>query len=118
MYRRTVIAGIQPLLAQHFNLTVELPLKSIVRGYRYAVVPNTWTNRKEGYRSSRSRKWDRDIFSSSSIVFLRRALDARISAAPRNSERLNSKCGIGDTERKKVIIGRDQGKVSSRVCRM
>src|SRR5262249_44326161 len=45
MYRRTVIAGIQPLLAQHFNLTVELPLKAIVRGYRYAVVPNTWANR-------------------------------------------------------------------------
>jgi dolichol-phosphate mannosyltransferase len=44
MYRRTVIAGVQPLLAQHFNLTVELPLKSIVRGYRYAIVPNTWIN--------------------------------------------------------------------------
>lgn len=48
MYRRSVIAGIQPLLARHFNLTVELPLKSIVRGYRYAVVPNTWINRKQG----------------------------------------------------------------------
>lgn len=48
MYRRTVIAGIQPLLARHFNLTVELPLKSIVRGYRYAIVPNTWMNRKQG----------------------------------------------------------------------
>jgi dolichol-phosphate mannosyltransferase len=48
MYRRTVIAGIQPLLAQHFNLTVELPLKSIVRGYRYTTVPNTWVNRKTG----------------------------------------------------------------------
>jgi hypothetical protein len=39
MYRRSVIAGIPPLFAQHFNLTVELPLKSIGRGYRYAVVP-------------------------------------------------------------------------------
>jgi dolichol-phosphate mannosyltransferase len=48
MYRRSVIAGIQPLLAYHFNLTVELPLKAIVRGYRYAVLPNSWTNRKEG----------------------------------------------------------------------
>jgi dolichol-phosphate mannosyltransferase len=48
LYRRSVIAGIQPLLAYHFNLTVELPLKAIVRGYRYAVVPNLWTNRKEG----------------------------------------------------------------------
>lgn len=48
MYRRKVVAGIQPLLSQHFNLTVEMPLKALVRGYTYAVVPNTWVNRKEG----------------------------------------------------------------------
>jgi dolichol-phosphate mannosyltransferase len=48
LYRRSVIAGVEPLLACHFNLTVELPLKAIVRGYRYAVVPNTWLNRTEG----------------------------------------------------------------------
>ena len=48
LYRRSVIAGVQPLLAYHFNLTVELPLKAIVRGYRYAVVPNDWFNRTEG----------------------------------------------------------------------
>jgi dolichol-phosphate mannosyltransferase len=48
MYRRTVIAGVQPLLAYHFNLTVELPLKAIVRGYRFAVVPTWWLNRTEG----------------------------------------------------------------------
>ena len=48
MYRRTVIAGVQPLLAYHFNLTVELPLKAIVRGYRFAVVPTSWLNRTEG----------------------------------------------------------------------
>lgn len=48
LYRRSVIAGLQPLLAYHFNLTVELPLKAIVRGYRYAVEPNGWINRKEG----------------------------------------------------------------------
>lgn len=47
-YRRHVIAGLNPLLAHHFNLTVELPLKAIIRGYRYAVVPNAWYNRKEG----------------------------------------------------------------------
>lgn len=48
LYRRSVIAGVQPLLAYHFNLTVELPLKAIVRGYRYAVVPNSWLNRTHG----------------------------------------------------------------------
>jgi dolichol-phosphate mannosyltransferase len=48
LYRRSVIAGLQPLLAFHFNLTVELPLKAIVRGYRYAVLPNSWFNRTHG----------------------------------------------------------------------
>src|SRR5690606_9456811 len=48
MYRREVIEGLKPFLSPHFNLTVELPLKAIVRGYRYAVVPNSWTNRKTG----------------------------------------------------------------------
>lgn len=47
-YRRTVIDGIRPLLAPHFNLTVELPLKSIVRGYSWKVIPISWTNRKFG----------------------------------------------------------------------
>ncbi len=48
LYRRHVIEGLRPFLSHHFNLTVELPLKAIVRGYSYAVVPNSWTNRKEG----------------------------------------------------------------------
>ena len=30
-YRRTVIEGCRPYLAPHFNLTVEIPLKAIVR---------------------------------------------------------------------------------------
>lgn len=47
-YRREVINGIQPLFSSHFNLTVEMPLKAIVRGYRYATIPISWTNRKAG----------------------------------------------------------------------
>jgi dolichol-phosphate mannosyltransferase len=47
-YRREVIDTIQPILSNHFNLTVELPLKAIVRGHDYAVVPISWTNRKAG----------------------------------------------------------------------
>jgi dolichol-phosphate mannosyltransferase len=48
LYRRHVIDGLQPFLSHHFNLTVELPLKAIVRGYTYSVVPNDWINRKTG----------------------------------------------------------------------
>ncbi|MBE34289.1 MAG: cell wall biosynthesis glycosyltransferase [Opitutaceae bacterium] len=47
-YRRTVIEGCSPLLAPHFNLTVEIPLKAIVRGYRWRVMPISWHNRKFG----------------------------------------------------------------------
>ena len=47
-YRRYVVDQIQPLLSNHFNLTVEMPLKAIVRGYTYAIVPITWTNRRHG----------------------------------------------------------------------
>jgi dolichol-phosphate mannosyltransferase len=52
-YRADVIRGCQPLLSPHFNLTVELPLKAIVRGYSYRVVPITWRNRKAGTSSLR-----------------------------------------------------------------
>lgn len=47
-YRREVIDNIQPLLGAHFNLTVEMPLKAMVRGHSFAVIPISWTNRKEG----------------------------------------------------------------------
>ena len=51
LYKRDTIEGLKPFLSHHFNLTVELPLKTIVRGYSYTVVPNYWTNRKSGESS-------------------------------------------------------------------
>jgi dolichol-phosphate mannosyltransferase len=53
VYKRSAIAGIQPLLSHHFNLTVELPLKCIIRGYRYTVLPNSWKSRKQGVSNLR-----------------------------------------------------------------
>jgi dolichol-phosphate mannosyltransferase len=47
-YRREVIETISPLLSKHFNLTVEMPLKAIVRGHTYEVIPTDWTNRTSG----------------------------------------------------------------------
>ncbi|MFN2507173.1 MAG: glycosyltransferase family 2 protein [Chthoniobacterales bacterium] len=47
-YRRTTIDGCRPLISPHFNLTVELPLKAIVRGYRWTSMPNTYRNRVTG----------------------------------------------------------------------
>lgn len=47
-YRREVVQTIQPLLSNHFNLTVEMPLKAIVRGHSFAVIPISWRNRTAG----------------------------------------------------------------------
>ncbi|MBI5540681.1 MAG: glycosyltransferase family 2 protein [Bacteroidia bacterium] len=48
LYKRHTIDGLKPFLSPHFNLTIELPLKAIIRGYSYNVLPNSWTNRKYG----------------------------------------------------------------------
>jgi len=47
-YSRNVIEGCRPFMAAHFNLTVELPLKAIVRGYQWTVIPISWRNRRHG----------------------------------------------------------------------
>ena len=48
MYRREVIEGCKPLISPHFNLTVEIPLKAVIRGFSYKVLPISWKNRTKG----------------------------------------------------------------------
>jgi dolichol-phosphate mannosyltransferase len=55
-YRRTTLEGLRPFLSPHFNLTVELPLKTIVRGYSWTVIPITWRNRRVGIAKLRIRE--------------------------------------------------------------
>jgi dolichol-phosphate mannosyltransferase len=47
-YRREVVDHLEPLVSPHFNLTVEMPLKAVTRGFSYAIVPTSWTNRAAG----------------------------------------------------------------------
>ncbi len=47
-YRADVIEGCRPFISPHFNLTIEIPLKAIVRGYSYKVLPISWRNRDLG----------------------------------------------------------------------
>lgn len=55
-YRRTTLDGLRPFLSPHFNLTVELPLKTIVRGYSWTTIPITWRNRRTGLAKLRLRE--------------------------------------------------------------
>jgi dolichol-phosphate mannosyltransferase len=47
-YRCATLEGLRPFLSPQFNLTVELPLKTIVRSYSWVVIPITWRNRRTG----------------------------------------------------------------------
>lgn len=48
VYRRKVIEAVLPLEASYFNITVELPLKAIVKGFSFIQIPINWYGRKSG----------------------------------------------------------------------
>ena len=47
-FHRDVIARMQPLVGAQFNLTIEMSIKAVLGGARFAVVPNSWIERAEG----------------------------------------------------------------------
>jgi len=69
-YRRSVIEGCEPLIAPHFNLTVEIPLKAIVRGYSWTVTPITWRNRRYGAAKLKIREMGSRYFFICAYVWL------------------------------------------------
>lgn len=48
IYRREVIEGCRPFISPHFNLTVEIPLKAVIRGFSCTTIPISWRNRSKG----------------------------------------------------------------------
>jgi dolichol-phosphate mannosyltransferase len=73
-YRREVIETVQPLVSNHFNLTVEIPLKAVVRGHSYVVVPINWTNRAAGQSKLRLQEMGSRYLFIVFYVFLERHL--------------------------------------------
>jgi dolichol-phosphate mannosyltransferase len=69
-YRKTALEGCRPLLAPHFNLTVELPLKAVVRGYSWTVMPITWRNRRTGVSKLNMREMGSRYFFICAYVWL------------------------------------------------
>lgn len=74
MYRTEVVRSIMPLVSQYFNITVEIPLKALVRGYTYSVIPITWNGRKSGVSKYRIKELSRKYFFSILYVWLEKML--------------------------------------------
>ncbi len=59
VYRRHVIEAIAPLHACHFNITIEMSLSALIRGYSIATIPISWSGRTWGQSNLRLRQMGR-----------------------------------------------------------
>ena len=46
-YKKELLLNFNPIVSKHFNINAELALKAISRGYKYKVIPISWSNRKK-----------------------------------------------------------------------
>ncbi len=49
IYKKKTLLSLFPLVSEHFNIFLEIPLKIINRKHKYKIIPIKWTNRKKGY---------------------------------------------------------------------
>jgi len=73
-YRREVIESIKPFVSNYFNITVEIPLKAIIRNYNYAVIPINWYGRTSGVSKFKLKELQRKYLFSILYVWLEKIL--------------------------------------------
>ena len=73
-YKREVIKTIMPIRAQYFNITVEIPLKALVRKFKYCVVPIQWYGRKSGVSKLKIQELGRKYLFTVLSIWLERLL--------------------------------------------
>ena len=62
-YRREVISSCGPYLSSHFNITLELSLSALIRGYSIAKIPISWQGRTAGLSNLRLNEMGRRYLS-------------------------------------------------------
>lgn len=74
MYRRHVIESISPLHASHFNITIEMSLSALIRRYRIATIPISWSGRTWGQSKLRLRQMGRRYIATMLTIWFERLL--------------------------------------------
>ena len=73
-YKSKVLETCKPITSHHFNINAELSLKSINRGFKYKVIPISWTNRKKGISKFHIKEMKNRYFFTVLYVFLEKIL--------------------------------------------
>ena len=105
-YRKEVIDGCRPFIAAHFNLTIELPLKAIVRGYTWTTIPITWRNRRTGEAKLKIKEMGSRYLFICLYIWLESYLsrgDYRRSALPAGESLSSVNLPVADAERTKEL---------------
>jgi dolichol-phosphate mannosyltransferase len=75
-YRTSVIRDCGPYQASHFNITLELSLSTLIRRYRIAEIPISWSGRQWGASNLRLQEMGRRYLSTLLMMFFQRILVA------------------------------------------
>lgn len=75
-YRTSVIRDCGPYQASHFNITLELSLSALIRRYRIAEIPISWSGRQWGASNLRLQEMGRRYLSTLLMMFFQRILVA------------------------------------------
>ena len=74
VYRRHVIESISPLQAAHFNITIEMSLSCLIRRFRIAEIPISWSGRTWGQSNLRLREMGRRYLCTLLMIWFERML--------------------------------------------
>lgn len=74
VYRRHVIESISPLHAAHFNITIEMSLSCLIRRFRIAEIPISWSGRTWGQSNLRLREMGRRYLCTLLMIWFERML--------------------------------------------
>ena len=86
-YRTDVIRDCGPYRSCHFNITIDMSLSALIRGYRIAQIPVRWTGRTWGMSNLRMVEMGRRYLATLVKVFAERLLVRDDLIADRNAER-------------------------------
>jgi dolichol-phosphate mannosyltransferase len=73
-YRREVIESVKPLVSNHFNITIEIPLKAINRSFKHTMIPINWNGRKSGVSKLKLRELQKKYLFTLLYVWLEKIL--------------------------------------------
>ena len=74
LYKTEVIRAVEPIQALFFNITVEIPLKALARGFSYVQIPINWYGRKSGVSKMHIRDLSRKYLFTVFYVWLEKIL--------------------------------------------